>query len=71
MRCSLAFLTRRWGRIGRWDSVRHTARRPERVQRREAAAEPGFAGREPAPLRCAREAPSGFEPLYEALQASA
>ena len=49
----------------------HTGRSQEGGQRREAAAEAGSAGREPPPLRDAKEAPSGIEPLYEALQASA
>ena len=40
-------------------------------QRREAAAEAGSAGREPPPLRDAREAPTRIELVYEALQASA
>ena len=35
--------------------LRRTARRQEGSQRREAAAEPGFAGREPSPVREARE----------------
>ena len=48
-----------------------TARRPEGAQRREAAAEPGFAGREPTPLRDVREAPTRIELVCEALQASA
>jgi hypothetical protein len=44
---------------------------PAACQRGEPPAEAGSAGRERAAVRDAREAPSGFEPLYEALQASA
>jgi hypothetical protein len=51
--------------------LQHTARSQEGAQRREAAAEDGSAGREPLPLRDAREAPTRIELVYEALQASA
>ena len=51
--------------------MRHRARRQEGGQAREAAAEAGSAGREPSPVRDAREAPTRIELVYEALQASA
>jgi hypothetical protein len=44
---------------------RRTARRLERGQRREAAPEPGSAGREGTPVREARAEKEGFEPSKE------
>jgi hypothetical protein len=45
--------------------LQHTARRQEGGQAREAAAEAGSAGREPPPLRDAREAPTRIELVFD------
>jgi hypothetical protein len=50
----LTSLTARWACVGRRDSMKNTARRPERGQRAEPSAEPGSARREPTAVRGVR-----------------